>query len=642
MIYTNVKGVKGKNIKQVKLKDMISLVKKSKLLFLDTETYAKDFDREQMVEIFIAQHIADGKKVTATTKKSALKHADDYRLECGLDPFRSGVRLLQIKTDKGDTIVADSFVEKLEPIIKVINNKPVIGQNLKFDIKVLRANYDYQPGEIWDTMIAYKIDRARHIVGFFRLNLQNVVRYYTGITLEKGFGASDWNAETISAEQFEYVVLDVKYLPDVFEKQISNIEKDSVHRVSTGRYFLGKVSDAVTIIEMKFVEVLADIELTGIPMNKVALDYRRGELEKSLKRLIKPFEKDGLNTNSPAQIIKYLDKKGIDVESASRPILLHHVEHKVVDQLLQVRNLQKEIQMLYDYAHTYPKENGRIYSDYWQIRSHTGRMSSTKPNMQQIPRTVKDLIYLSTKKQTVLKADYPQIEMRILSIKANDQKMKDLFIYKKDPHVATAADILKKDPKDIDDGERFRGKICNFGFLYGMGLKRFIEFAYAQFNITYTLEQAGEFKTGFMRVYKGVKRLHDSHANQLAQHPTIVVQTLLGRQMMVENYTNANNNPIQGSGADMIKLASNLFYSWCKRDKVNAHICNPVHDELVVVCDAKQKKVAGKLLKKAMETAADYIIQEFKTEVKVEEVEIQTKSKVETKTDYRTQKRIIN
>jgi len=608
----------------VSITQIINAITQSDWLCLDVETYAKDFERQEVEDHFLIERVEEGKKITAVTKKSAIKYAEDYRNECALDPQRSDVRLMQIQITSGTIYVIDMFLlsskEKLN-LITAISNRKLIGHNIKFDLKVLLQNYpNFEPGEVWDTMIAYKIHRTAEIVGFFKADLASVVRFYCKVQLDKEEGISDWSRPHLSASMIKYAYLDVQYLSIIQAEQLEILNKRSLYKSERG-YWGGQLVDVVTIIEMQFVKVLAQIELTGIPINVKVLKLRAEEFKSELKRIKKPFDKAGVSTTSPAQIMEFLrDNTDADVMGTSKEELGKYVHIPIIEQLLRVKKVQKELQMIEDYIGKWIHPDGRIYSSYNQMRAASGRMSSTDPNAQQFPKAIKNIIYLSTKSRPILRADLPAIEMRLMSVIANDQAMKKIFIDKKDPHRATAASILKKPLDQITKEERDKAKPPNFGFQYGMGAKTFVEYAYNNFGVVYTLKQAVEIRERYLNTYKGVKRYHIDHGNKLAENATIQVQTLLGRRVLVDSFTIANNTPVQGSGADIIKLAAVLFVQKCKKTKIDAQIINIVHDELVIECSAKDKQQASTLLKQAMEQSTNFTITEFKTEVEVEEV----------------------
>lgn len=621
MIYTNVKKIK--EAKKLNIKSMLSDIKKSSILFIDTETFAKDYVKESVIEDFIASQIAEGKKITAATRKSAEKHALDVQKERALDSYQSGVRLFQIATVTNNIYVIDTFEtskQDLDLIITSISNKCLCGQNLKFDLKVITVNYPkFVPGDLFDTMIAYRIIKGYTQVEYAPSHLANVVKYHTGVVLMKGHGGDDWSLP-IDDEQFNYAVDDVKYLKQVYESQVNELQKSSVHQVNTG-YFNNELYDTVSIIEMKFIKVLVAAELHGIPINIPGLKKRLDESEKELKDIRAVFDAKNVNTSSPKQLLEFLESEipDVDILSTSKQVLVKHANYKIVDTLLRVKKLQKEVQMITDYLYKWPK-NGIIYPSFNQLKATTGRMSCYDPNVQQIPRSLKKMFYKSTKQNPAFRIDYPSMEARTGGCVMNDKTIIDIFQHNRDMHVVTASLFLNKKESEVTKDERFKAKAANFGFLFGMGAKTYVSYAYQNYGLQIDLEESFNTRNKYMKIYKGVKAFHDKNSALLSQHREIITTSLLGRKMLVDTFTNANNYPVQSSAIDILKLAAVIFYNRTKAKKLNATIVNIVHDELVVISDKKSYAKAKIELKDSMETAANFAMPQFKTECELEEL----------------------
>lgn len=620
-VYTTLKNVSLPGVSVVTVAAATKAIKKSSLLYFDAETMAKDFDRDLLIDQYMIEQESAGKKITKTTKKSAVKYAEDLRNEMALDPYRSVPALLQVQTDSEEIYVIDwRALTKVQAnkLIDAVSHKLLIGQNLKFDLKLFMANYPaFQPGEIWDTMIAYKLIRTAEIVGFYRSTLDRVVKYHTGVELAKEHGADNWG-ETISPEMLQYAIDDVKYMNLVYQDQLRRLNQESIYTVSNS--YAGTV-DAVAIIEMKFVKVLAAIELAGFPVDIKTLEERRQKLAKEIEEYQKPFIKNDVNPRSPAQLMAFLadEYPDEDIMSTSKGTLAKYADLPLVEQLMELKKRLKEEQMIDDYINKWPV-NGRIHSSYNQMRAPTGRMSSSNPNAQQIPRAIKDLIYLGTKKRPIIKADYPNIEARTMAVVANDMVLIDLFKQGLDMHIVTAAAVARKHPSKVTKDERNKAKPVNFGFMYGMGAKTFIEYAFVNYGIKYSMTESQDARDTFLHKYSGIQRLHNRHSQLLAENREITLRTLLGRRMRVERFTDANNYPVQGSAADMIKLAAGMIYEKAQKQKIDIRIINIVHDELVCDCSARDLNKAKKLVQQSMETSAEFVLQLFKTPVEVEVV----------------------
>lgn len=620
MIYSNSKLKSKYKIQQKSIAEISAMLKKSKVLFIDTETCPKSLDKDKFIKNFITVYEAQGKKITAAVKKYAENAYQEERKKHSLDPYLAKVRLIQIKDDSGNIFILDSFQDNLKKIITVINEKPAAFHNAKFDVKMLITNFNYSPGEIYDTMIGHKLIMNGEIIGYYESNIGKVVKYWTGITLEKGHGADDWGQQ-LTEEQVNYSIEDVMYLDEVVYKQIDYLNKTSVKSQSK-KYWNNLIGNIVTIIEMKFIEVLAVTELTGIPINIEKLTEERDKIKKVLDESKKFFEKQNVNILSPAQLFKFLNKyEDIDITSTSKDELLKFVNtNPVIKDLLTAKKHQKLYQMIDDYINIWTKPDGRIYAEYNQMRAVDGRMSCSNPNMQQIPRALKNIIYKANKGKVIIKADYPAIEARLMGVIANDKKIIDIFKNNKDMHTETAASFLNKPPEEVTPEERRRAKAANFGFMFGMGALSYTKFAFTNYNLIVSVDEAVETREKYMARYSGVFRFHNRNSQLLRDNYEIVITTLLGRKMKCDKFTNANNYPVQGSAVDMIKLASNLFYYRAKQQKIDARIINIVHDEIVIESSVKDKNKAKKLLEESMNTAADFIIKEFPTKVETEEI----------------------
>ena len=628
-IYTNAtKKIRDESkfsVSRLSCSEMIKKVKKSQTIYLDTETAAVDFNDDYHYLEFIKEHKNLGKKVTKVTEKSAATYAEKCRGEYALDPYRSEVRIVQIATDIDEIFIFDnwSIGQDLTGLFKAISGMAVCGQNFKFDLKVIRVNYpDYFPGEIFDTQAGMRIDQYATTIGKVGARLYEIVKEYCDVDLAKGYGAGDWR-KPITSEQFDYCVEDVLYLKECSDKMINNLNHRSTNTVPIeSSYFNGKLFDKVSIIEMKFVAVLADIELAGVPINKEVLKAHLIKLQKELNQYNFTFK--DVNTRSPIQLMDFLEKHKVYVTSTAKSELVKHKNHKIVHSLIEVKRLQKEIQMVDDYLNLWCQVDGKIYGGFNQQRASSGRMSAYQPNLQQIPRAIKDIFY--AKNKGIIKADYPAIEARIAAVICNDFNMLKIFKGGEDIHLATTVDFLKKPKEEITKEERQIGKSANFGLMFGMGAKAYCDYCYTNFGMKVSIEEAMRIRASYFKSYPGIKKFHNQNSERLqgtdyGLSVPIFTKTLLGRISKVDSFTNANNYPIQGTAAEMLKLASNLFYDKCLKKKINAHIINIVHDELVVqINNKKDKKMVKLYLKSAMETAANYILKIIKTEVEVENV----------------------
>jgi DNA polymerase-1 len=205
---------------------------------------------------------------------------------------------------------------------------------------------------------------------------------------------------------------------------------------------------------------------------------------------------------------------------------------------------------------------------------------------------------------------------------APDPTIVDIFKQNKDMHTVTSAAFLNKEESEITKDERLKGKGSNFGFMFGMGPLKFIKYAFVNFGLSVTMQEAEEMRNSYMALYRGVKAMHNRNSAILNEHREFTAKTMLGRQMRCDKFTNSNNYPVQGTAADIFKLANVILFHRARAQNVPVEVINLIHDEIVAQAPRKYKKEAMALIKEAMEVAINYVLDEFKTEVEVEEIKM--------------------
>ena len=364
-----------------------------------------------------------------------------------------------------------------------------------------------------------------------------------------------------------------------------------------------------------------EVELSGIPVNE---EFLKQEIDKALKEYqnlyIELKQELGINPQSSQKVLSLLKNRyGLNLQSTSKDELLKHKDHPVVAKILKLREAKK----LSDAKQYLETVNGRLYPEFNQIEAHSGRMSAKNPNVQQVPRKLKSNFYKAPQGRAIIKADYPAIELRLAAAIAPDRVMIEAFKEGKDLHKLTASLVSGKPIEQVTKEERQRAKALNFGFIYGMSAKTFKDYAFTNYGVVLTDKEAEEFREKFFNAYPGIAKWHRITADKLNLSDTGVIQvsTLLGRKVAVNRLTNALNVPVQGSGADLLKMACVFFKDFCKEKGIDAQVINLVHDEIVVETSLEDKEAAKELLKQAMEKAANSLITQFTTTVDVEEVD---------------------
>lgn len=510
-----------------------------------------------------------------------------------------------------------------EHLKELLENKGVIGHNLKFDIKFLKTNFGIFPQIVFDTMIASQLlsedSREKHSLSALSYRL-------TDNHLDKSQQRSPWGIKNLTEEQLRYAAKDVQVLREIFP-----VLRDELNRIETPHKATGKIHETfgldngVAVVEMAFVPQLADIELRGMPVDekllkdmlqKVSTDYQREYIDFVRRYGVDPF--------SPQKVTNWLTSKlGLKLPTTQKgslssqdSALRRYIDREEVRKLLHIRSEKKILDKLKELkAHLI---NGRIYTQFKQIGAPTGRMASMRPNLQNITRDLRVLFRPPEGKKLIV-ADYSQIELRIAAEYVNDETMIKAFSEGKDLHRFTASLILGKEYDQITKDERQMAKAINFGLIYGISPRSLMEYARNSYGVDISLKDAQIFHSRFFEVYKGFKSWHDRVKEYLKEHNKMVVYTLLGRRMVVRRFTEAVNFPVQGTGSDLLKMAV-VFFGKLKEDR-DAGIVNLVHDEIIVECSESIADEIRDILSESMLRAGKILLKKVPVEFEVEIVE---------------------
>ena len=494
--------------------------------------------------------------------------------------------------------------EILQKFKKVLENESTIkiGQNLKFDINVL-ARYGIEvKGPIFDTMLAHYLlhPDQRHNMDVMAENYLN----YSPVSIETLIGKKGKNQGTMAdadlVDLAEYAAED----SDI-TFQLKNILSPEIHK-------LGQES-LLMDVEGKLIYVLSSMERAGINIDISAL----GELSEGLASEIIQIEKEvyasageTFNMGSPLQLGKILfEKLKLDPKAkktktgqwaTGEEVLAKLVdEHPIVSQILEFREMQKLKSTYIDALPQLIGPDGRVHTSFNQAVAATGRLSSTNPNLQNIPirtargREIRKAFIARDADHLILSADYSQIELRMMAHFAEDQTMIQAFREGKDIHSITASKIFKVELDKVDSDMRRKAKTANFGIIYGISA-----FGLSQ-RLSIPRKEAFDLIEAYFLEFPSIKKYMDTVIH-VAQEQEFV-STILGRRRYLpdinsRNQTqrgfaerNAINAPIQGSAADMIKLAMINLHSWMKSENLKSKMVLQVHDELVF--DAHKSEV---------------------------------------------------
>jgi len=531
------------------------------------------------------------------------------------------IRLVQLG-GKEDIFILDLFDLGEEGVLflrELLSSKGIVGHNLKFDLKYLYS-YGIEPYAVFDTMIASQLlgDTDKH-------SLQKVAMHYLGQVLDKGLQASNWGQPFLGKEQLEYAALDVKVVRDLFYIFLKRLN-ESHHReeillkTRTSKVF--NLLNPVAIVEMAFVQETAKLELNGIPIDKEELEKKLKEQERLLQKKVMDFMvKYRIDPMSPKQVGELLTKRfkldlpktGKGNVSTDDRVLSEYASHPVISELLDIRGMKKIIEKLQEIKERI--RGNRVYPEFKQIGAVTGRMASMNPNVQNIPRNLRS-IFKAEEGNVFVIADFSQIELRIASEYVGEEKMLHAFRQGKDLHRYTASIFLGKPEEEITKEERQLAKAVNFGLIYGISAKGLVEYA-KTYGIDLSLESAQKIRDSFFEYYTSFKAWHERVKRELKEYKESRGHTLLGRPYVAHTFPDAVNYPIQGTGADLLKLSVLMFDAELRREGLKAKVVNLVHDEILVECKEEYAEYIKELLKRAMLHAGRVILKQVPVEVEV-------------------------
>ena len=569
------------------LSELVKRLNSAKIIALDTETTSTNPIRAKMVGISLA-----------------VKEGEGFYIPTG--------------HNEGKQLEIEEILTALRP---ALSNPKIqkIGHNLKYDFIMLKR-YGLEVAPLsFDTMIAeWLIDPASRNVGLKKLAFARLGEQMTAIEELIGKGKNQRSMAEIEIEKVAPYAVDdadmcLRLMP-ILEKELERIG----------------LRDLLDDIEMPLIKVLADMEMEGILLDLPFFEEFGRELTNRLAEIEKEvFELAGkaFNIKSTQQLSDVLFVRlGLEPPDRTRKTKSGHYStaasvleqmkggHPVVDLILEQRELAK---LQSTYVDALPKdvnpETGRVHTSYNQIGTVTGRLASSDPNLQNIPnrselgRRVRRG-FISKEGHLLLAVDYSQVELRIVAHMAQDEAMLAAFNAGQDIHATTAAGIYGVSLEDVTKKMRSHAKAVNFGLIYGMsafGLTR---------STDLTLAEAEDFVAAYFEKFPGVKRYLDSIKRFASDKG--YVETLLGRRRYFPAMMNSKddfrrrnseraaiNAPIQGTAADIMKIAMLDVAKALKEANSSAKILLQVHDEVVVECLKEELPATIEIVQKAMESA---------------------------------------
>ena len=492
-----------------------------------------------------------------------------------------------------------------------------VGHNIKFDIQVLHKYNVKVSSPIYDTMVAHYLINPdmRHNLDTLSESYLN----YSPISIESLIGKKGKNQismRDVSIDKItDYASEDADItlqLKSIFDKEIE----------------VNNLSKIFYDIEIPMINVLSEMETEGIKIDTSYLEKLDKEFEEDLEKLKKEiFKKSGeeFNLNSPKQLGEILfdklklvskpKKTKTGQYSTSEEVLSSLAnDHKIIEDILEWRSLDK---LQNTYVKSLPNEvsslTNRVHSSFNQTVTTTGRLSSNNPNLQNIPirtangQKIRRAFIPRGSDYILMAADYSQIELRVIASMSNEKNMIDAFVNNQDIHTMTASKIYNVDPENVTREQRGNAKTVNFGIIYGVSA-----FGLSQQTDLNRSESKVMIDNYFLN-YPGLKKYMSDQIDFARNNG--YVETIMGRRRYLQNINsqnnmlrssserNAINAPIQGSAADIIKIAMININSELKKQSLKSKMLLQVHDELVFDVHKSEKDQIKDIVKTTMESA---------------------------------------
>ncbi|MDP9960699.1 DNA polymerase I [Chryseobacterium lathyri] len=581
---------------------------------IDKNDHLYQFVNNPKAQKVLVSNLLKQKAVCFDTETTSLNELEAELVGMSFSYKKGLAYYVPLSEDKGEVLqtleIFRPFFEK-EDLLK-------IAHNLKFDYKILKQYDITVKGAMFDTMIAHYLlnPDGRHGMDY----LSEVYLNYKPVSIETIIGKKGKNQGTFRdadlRTQTDYAAEDADVTFQLYELFAPQLKKENLE-------------DLFFKIEMPLMEVLAKMELAGISLDEKWLAQESIDLENDLRQLeTKIFELSGeeFNMNSPKQLGEILfEKMQLDPKAkktktgqyATSEDVLQKLssKHEIIKHILEYRTYQK---LKSTYVDALPSQidklDSRVHTNFSQTTAATGRLASVNPNLQNIPiRTLRGQqirgAFVSGEGKKIISADYSQIELRLIAEISGEENMIKAFQDGEDIHASTAAKLFKIPLEEVSKTQRSQAKTVNFGIIYGQGA-----FALA--------EQTGlsrtEAKHMIEAYFETYPKLKEYMAEQVSKARQIgYVETILGRKRHLKDINsnnfvvrghaerNAVNAPVQGSAADVVKLAMIKIDHELKAQQLQTKMLLQVHDELIFEAPIDEVEAASKLIKTEMESALE-------------------------------------
>ena len=514
-----------------------------------------------------------------------------------------------------DRVEAQKVVEIFRPVYE---NESIqkVGQNIKYDMEVLR-NYGIElKGELFDTMIAHYLiqPELRHNMDY----LAEVYLGYQTIHIDELIGPKGKGQRSmrdLTPEQvYEYACEDAD-----ITLQLKNVLEPKLEEVGAKELFWQ--------IEMPLVPVLAEMEMNGVRIDTQSLSETSAQLTQralDIEKHIFELAGEPFNIASPKQVGDILFGKLRIVEKPKKTktgqfvtsedvLQLLRNKHEIVDEILKFRGLKK---LLGTYVDALPKlinpRTGHIHTSFNQTVAATGRLSSSDPNLQNIPVRGEDgkeirRAFIPDDGCLFLSADYSQIELRVMAHLSGDEHMIAAFREGRDIHAATAAKVYKESIENVSRDQRTKAKRANFGIIYGISVFGLSE------RLNISRDEAKQLIDGYFATFPRVHEYMEEAKQQARQQG--YAETLFHRRRYLPDINSGNatvrglaernaiNAPIQGTAADIIKVAMIRIFERFRREGIRSKMILQVHDELNFSVLPEEKELVERIVVEEMQNA---------------------------------------
>ena len=566
------------------LHELVEAMKTAKIFAIDTETTSQDPMRAKLVGVSVA-----------------MRAHEAYYIPCGHRYLGAPAQLAR-----------ETVLEALRPVLE----DPAIakvGQNIKYDLIVLAHHGALLDGIVFDTMIAsYLLNPSKRAHNLDQIALDFLDHQTISYQEVTGKGASAVTFDQVPIDKATtYAAEDADVTWMAYQELEKRLQKEGL-------------SALMATVEIPLVPVLARMEMTGIGVDRQVLERLSQEFEAEMAQVEKEIYRlagEHFNINSGQQLGHILfEKLGLPPQKKTRKRTGYSTDvevlttlaasHPLPAQVLRHRTLGKlkstYADALLELIHP---DTGRIHTSFNQTVTATGRLSSSDPNLQNIPiRTPEGrkirAAFIPRKGFLLMSADYSQIELRVLAHCSQDPILIEAFEADEDVHTRTASEVFGLPPAQISDDLRRQAKAINFGIIYGMspyGLSR---------QLGISQKMARTYIDHYFSRYQGVKRFIDETIAEARQ--TRRTSTLLGRLRLLPDIDSSNsavrqfaertavNTPIQGTAADIIKLAMIRVDALLQARRMKAALLLSVHDEIVLEAPPEEQGVLSEMVTTAM------------------------------------------